>query len=97
MKMNSLCIMFQLAGTPWDFELAIQILSYNSLFVAYQNLPITSNFTDCTLGWWKDFDIDLSPIGSKEMIWKTCYALKEYEFFMINHFYVLSMNLHQEL
>ena len=52
---------------------AIQVLSDNSLVVADQNVPITSILTNCTLGSWKDFDVDLSLIGSKEVIWKTCY------------------------
>ena len=52
---------------------SIQVLSYNSLVVAYQNVPITSILTNYTLGSWKDFDVDLSLIGSKEIIWKICY------------------------
>ena len=53
---------------------AIQVLQYNSLVVAHQNVPITSVLTNCTLGSWKDFDVDLSLIGSNEMIWKTCFV-----------------------
>ena len=35
------------------------------------DLPIMSILTNCTLGSWKDFDVDLSLIGSEEMIRKT--------------------------
>ena len=52
----------------------IQVLSYNSLVVARQNVPITSILTNCTLDSWKDFDVDLSLIASKEITWKTCFA-----------------------
>ena len=45
-----------------------------SLVVARQNVPITSILTNCVLGSWKDFDVDILLIGSKEMIWKTCFA-----------------------
>ena len=48
---------------------------YKSLVVARQNVPITPVLTNCTLGAWKDFDVDLSLIGSEEMIWKTCFVL----------------------
>ena len=44
----------------------IQVLAYNSLVVARQNVPITSILTNCTLGSWKDFDVDLSLIGPKK-------------------------------
>ena len=37
------------------------------------NVPITSILTDFTQGSWKDFDVDLSLIGSTEMIWKTSF------------------------
>ena len=39
----------------------------HSPVVARQNVPITSNLTDFTLASLKDFDVALSPIGSKEM------------------------------
>ena len=58
--------------TTWSYG-TIQVLSYNSLVIARQNVPITSILTNCTLGSWKDFDVDFSVIGSKEMIWKTSY------------------------
>ena len=41
---------------------------YNSLVVARQNMPITSIHTDFTLGSWKDFDVDLKLISSKEIV-----------------------------
>ena len=53
--------------------LPIQVLSYNSLVLARQNVSITSVLTNCTLGSWKDIDVNLSLIGYKEMIWKTCF------------------------
>ena len=53
---------------------SIQVLSYDSLVVALQNVPITSILTNHTLGSWRGFDVNLSLIGSKEMIWKTCYG-----------------------
>ena len=63
-----------LADNVWVYgQFQIQVLSYSSFVVARQNEPITSILTNCTLGPWKDFDIDLWLIGSKEMIWKTCY------------------------
>ena len=55
----------------------IQVLSYNSLVIARQNVPITSILTNCTLGSWQDFDFNLSLIDSKEMIWKTCFVFEK--------------------
>ena len=46
---------------------------YNSLVVACQNVPTTSVLTNFTLGSWKDFDVGLSLIGSKELTWKTSF------------------------
>ena len=49
----------------------------NSLVVARQNVPITLILTNFTLGPWKDYDVDLLLIGSKEyvkkkpVLWKT--------------------------
>ena len=63
---------FRFSGKQIDAQ-AIQVLSYNSLVFARQNVPITWILTNFTLGSWKDFDVDLSLIGSKEMIWKTCF------------------------
>ena len=57
-----------------DLQFTIQVLWCNSLVDARQNLPITSIFTEFTLGSWKDFDVGLSLIGSKEMIWKTSFG-----------------------
>ena len=54
---------------------SIQVFLYNSLGVARQNVPITSILANYTLGSWKDFDVNLSLIGSKDMIWKTFYVL----------------------
>ena len=39
------------------------------------NCAITSIFTDFTPGSWKDFDVGLSLIGSKEMTWITCFDI----------------------
>ena len=39
---------------------------YNFLAVAHLNAPIIHNLTDFTPGWWKNFDVDLSLIGSKK-------------------------------
>ena len=50
-------------------------MRYNSLLVAHQNVPITAILTDFTLGSWKDFDVGLLLIGSKEMIWITCFVM----------------------
>ena len=44
---------------------------FNSPVTAPQNVPI-ANFTQ---GSWKDFDVHLSLIGCKEMIWKTLFRL----------------------
>ena len=63
-----------------------KFLSYNFLVVVRQNVPITSILADCTLGSWKDFDINLSLIGSKEMIWKTCYDRRINYYLVINNF-----------
>ena len=61
----------------------IQVMWFNSLVVSRQNQPIMSILTNFTLRSWKDFDVGLSLIGSKEMIWKTslstystCYTVK---------------------
>ena len=51
--------------------MTIQVVWYDSLVVARQNVPITSILTDFISGSWKDFDGALSLIGSKEIIWIT--------------------------
>ena len=52
-------------------NMTIQVMWYNSRVVARKNVPITSTFTDFILGSLKDFEVTLSLIGSKEMIWIT--------------------------
>ena len=42
-----------------------------------QNVPITSILSDFTLGSWKDFDVGLSLIGSKEIIWNSLPVSRE--------------------
>ena len=46
----------------------IQAMWYNSLIVARQNVPIMPILTDFRLGLWKDLNVDLYLIGSKEII-----------------------------
>ena len=53
---------------------AIQTMRYDSFLVTCRSVPITSIFTDFTLGSWKDFDEGLSLISSWEMTWKTCFG-----------------------
>ena len=53
----------------------IQVMWYNSLIIDRQNLPITSILTEFTLGSWKDFDVGLLLIGSKEMLRITSFKL----------------------
>ena len=53
-------------------SLSIQVMRYNSLIVAGQNVPVTSIF-HFTLTSSKDFEVGLSLIDSKEMIWITSY------------------------
>ena len=53
----------------------IQVVRYNSLIVACQNVPITSILTDFALGSWKYTDVGLWLTGSKEMIWKTSFDM----------------------
>ena len=59
--------------TSRHLSISILVLSYNSLLVSRQNVPITSILANCTLFSWNDFDVDLFLIGSKEIIWKTCF------------------------
>ena len=47
--------------------------------MANQNVPITSIFTDFTLGSWEDFDVGLTLIGSKEIMWITFFAKFTFE------------------
>ena len=59
---------------------AIQVVRYDSLVFARQNMPITSTLTDFTLGSWKYFDVSFSLIGSKEMEWITSFVLSLLEY-----------------
>ena len=66
---KSRCL-FQTRPNNKDWKLnPSQIIHYNSPFASPQNLPITSIYTGLGLSSWIDFDVKLSPIGSKQMIW----------------------------
>ena len=48
-------------------------MRYNSLVLTHQNVPVTSILTDFTPNSRKHFDVRLSLIGSKEIIWITSF------------------------
>ena len=56
-------------------KLTIQVIWYNYLVVACQNVPITSTLTDFTQGSSKYFCVTLSMIASKEMTRITSFIL----------------------
>ena len=53
---------------------SIQVMQFNSTVIAHQIAPITSILTESMLGSWKEFDVGLSLIGSKEITCKTSFV-----------------------
>ena len=59
---------------PFDFFM-IQVIRYNSLIIARQNVLVTSVLSNFILDLWKDFCVGLSLIDSKETIWKNSFGV----------------------
>ena len=57
-----------LGSATLNYYKRFKLCDIEFLAVAQQNVPIKSILTDFTPGSWKDFDVGLSLIGSKEMI-----------------------------
>ena len=75
----------------------IQVVRCSPLVLARQKVPITSVHSDFTLDSWKDFDVRLLLIDSKEFMWITYFQLfchsKKYQFYMLSKHFLYCIHM----